>query len=151
MPKKRLDAALVDGKISMSEETSLSLKHAEPVCRAEIYQALHLLTKFTLLLPLKETQRDSNLWFRVVQMLKDIPGHMLKLSTIFNLALPHTAKSNLYTMSRDALLPSSSTRAPINLLTNSMMDMFNIGQKVSIWSRTDIVAPSFSGIVQVMI
>ena len=59
--QKRLDAALVDGKISMSEETSLPLKHAEPVCRAEIYQALHLLTKFTLLLPLKETQRDSNL------------------------------------------------------------------------------------------
>ena len=84
-------------------------------------------------------------------MLKDIPGQMLKLSTIFNLALPHTAKSNLHTMSRDALLPSSSTRAPINLLTNSMMDMFNIGQKVSIWSRADIVAPSFSGIVQVMI
>ena len=52
-------------------------------------------------------------------------------STIVNLALPHTANNN---MSREALLPSSSMRTLIGLLTNSMMDMFNIGQKVSIRS-----------------
>ena len=73
------------------------------------------------------------------------------MSAIFNLTLPYTAWNNLYMMSRDVLLPSSLMRAPIDLLTNSMMDIFNIGQEVSIRSRTDILAPALSGIALVMI
>ena len=52
-----------------------------------------------------------------------MPRQMLKLGTIFNLVLPHTANNNLYVMSRDALLSSRLMRAPIDC----MMDMFNIG------------------------
>ena len=65
--------------------------------------------------------------------------------------MPHTAKNNLYMMSSDGLLPSNLMRAPIDLLTTCMMVKFNIGQKVSIRSWTDIVTPTFSGIALGMI
>ena len=88
-----------------------------------------------MLLPHKETQRDSNFCFQIVQLLK------IKADT---------AKNNLYMMSTDAFTLSS-MKAPIDLFTSSVMDMFNIAQKVSIRSWTDILAPSFSGIALVMI
>ena len=40
-------------------------------------------------------------------------------------------------------------RTSINLMTNRMMDRFNIGQKENI--RTDFVAPLLSGIALVVI
>ena len=108
-------------------------------------------TQITLLFLHKETLRDSSLCFQIAQLLKVMPKEMLNMSAIFNLTLPYTAWNNLYMMSRDVLLPSSLMRAPIDLLTNSMMDIFNIGQEVSIRSRTDILAPALSGIALVMI
>ena len=59
-----------------------------------------LLNEITLLLPHKETQ-DLVLCFQIVQLLLFMPRQILKLGTIFNLALPHTIKNNLYMMTRD--------------------------------------------------
>ena len=110
-----------------------------------------LLTQTILLPPRKGIQRDSSLCFRTAQLLKIILRRMLKLNTIFNLELPHTAKNNLYMTSRDALFPSSLMRRPTDLWTNSMMDIFSIGQIVSTKLLTGIVAPYFSAVALVMI
>ena len=89
-PSQQVFQPTLDGKIGMSEKTSLPPNHADYM----------LLNEITLLLPHKETQ-DLVLCFQIVQLLLFMPRQILKLGTIFNLALPHTIKNNLYMMTRD--------------------------------------------------
>ena len=109
-----------DEKISMSEKTSTSWTYWASLSKfveLKYIKLCILFTQITLLVPHKDTQRDSSLCFQIVRLLKVMPKQMIKLSTIFNLGLPYTAKNKLY-MSRDVLLLSSLMRATIDLLTN---------------------------------
>ena len=48
----------LDEKVSICKMTFLPLNHAEQVCRAELYQALHVVYSNYSFAPHKETQRD---------------------------------------------------------------------------------------------
>ena len=76
------------------------------------------------MLPHKETQRDSNVCFQIVQLLKVMPWQMLKLSTIFNLTLPCTARNNLIMKFDEST----------NKLGNRQYDRY-----VQYWSESDYI------------
>ena len=118
----------------MSEKTSLPYDHAEKVCRAERYQALHVAHSNYSFTSTQENSKKFKLMFPYCPIIHSYVQADPEVKYNLHSALSHTAKNNLEIMSRDALLPSSSIRAPIDFLKNSMINMSNIGQKMSIRS-----------------
>ena len=102
------------GKISMIEKTPSYLNHAKQVCRAKIYQALHVARSNYSFAP---TQGDSK---RFRSMFPNLPMALVYAETdakiTYNLQFdiaPHSKEQLIYDFIR-CPFPSSSMRAPID-------------------------------------
>ena len=145
-PSQQVFQSTQDGKISMSEKSSLPLNHVEQDCRVDIFQALHVAHSFY---PFDSTQVSSKR-FRLmfpnypIALVYALADAKIRYNPQFGI-VPHCKEQHIYDVKRCPFTFN------FDESTNRLVDMFNIGQKVSTRSSTDIAAPSFSRIALVVI
>ena len=152
-PSQQVFQSTLDGKIRMSEKSSLPLNHVEQDCRVDIFQALHdifqALHVAHSFYPFDST-RVSSKRFRLmfpnypIALVYALADAKIRYNPQFGI-VPHCKEQHIYDVKRCPFTFN------FDESTNRLVDMFNIGQKVSTRSSTDIAAPSFSGIALVVI